>query len=203
MGESIILGNLALYTCRTGDLATARAHGLRALEVARAIDDRIGQGTIFNILGEIELKSGSPDQAVDFFRQALEINTSLGLGAGVAEAKAGLAAAHTAGTGLAAERQAQVRGYMEDVLAYIREKLAASAEAGPLPAMTVLRCLKALQALQDPEAESLFAAVRERLHRQAQRIQDPELRRAFLEQVPAHRELLALSTHSFLAPLND
>ena len=60
------------------------------------------------------------------------------------------------------------------------------------PFRIFLSCYHVLCANEDPRASALLRTAYDLLQEQAARIHDPELRRSFLENVVAHREIVAL-----------
>ena len=61
------------------------------------------------------------------------------------------------------------------------------------PFRTRLLCYHGLQALHDDRAPALLATAIDQLHQQSAKIENPARRKQHLENVPAHRQLLALS----------
>jgi hypothetical protein len=62
-----------------------------------------------------------------------------------------------------------------------------------LPFRVYLTCYRVLQAGHDPRAGEVLETAHRLLHERAAKIEDERLRRSFLEQVPAHREITQLT----------
>jgi hypothetical protein len=62
------------------------------------------------------------------------------------------------------------------------------------PFRVYLTCYRFLKASQDPRAEDVLRTAHRLLDERAARIGDEELRRSFLENVAAHREILSAVT---------
>ncbi len=60
------------------------------------------------------------------------------------------------------------------------------------PFRVYLTCCRVLKANQAPRADEILDTARRLLQEQAAKISDEELRRLFLENVAAHREILTL-----------
>ncbi|MCP4537872.1 MAG: hypothetical protein GY832_12075, partial [Chloroflexi bacterium] len=57
-----------------------------------------------------------------------------------------------------------------------------------------LTCCRVLQAVQDPRAQDVLNTAYDHLQQQAAKIDDAKLRHSFLENVVAHREIVAMWT---------
>jgi len=62
------------------------------------------------------------------------------------------------------------------------------------PARIYLTCYHVLRASQDPRAQDILDTAHGRLQEQASTISDEQVRRSFLENVAAHREIVALAS---------
>jgi hypothetical protein len=58
------------------------------------------------------------------------------------------------------------------------------------PMRVYLTCYRVLEASKDPRAAEVLATAHSLLQERAAKIEDEEMRRSFLENVPAHRELV-------------
>ena len=81
--------------------------------------------------------------------------------------------------------------YVEEILAYLQIGSLAGADA---PFRVYLTCYHVLQAHSDSRAPTILQLAHELLQTRAATIGDERLRRLFLENVPAHRELVIAST---------
>jgi tetratricopeptide (TPR) repeat protein len=93
-------------------------------------------------------------------------------------------------------RVALAQGEHERALAHVGEILAHLEDRPALegtvePVRVYLTCYRVLCALGDPRAEGVLDAGYELLQERGAMIEDEDLRRSFLENVPHHRELVA------------
>lgn len=186
IGESIALDNLSLISHYLGDQSQALEYANQALEIAEAANLRHVLGYIYNHRGHALLELGYPDQAEVCYHQAFDLRHELGEHHLALEALAGLVrlAIYT-GNIPSASRQAQ--------------ELYQAIQNAPIDGMVEpFRCyLTAYQAIHaagdTQQAAQVLQTARQKLHERAAKILDPELRRSFLENVSAHRQLLELS----------
>lgn len=64
-----------------------------------------------------------------------------------------------------------------------------------------LTCWQVFYAASDPRAEAVLRQASTLLAEQAARIDDPQLRRSFLEHVAAHRQILTATARNLSAPI--
>jgi tetratricopeptide (TPR) repeat protein len=187
-GDSWVEAQALDALCRVyhdlGDDQAAVEHGQRALRVAREIDDRLRQGLVLTHLGRALAGLGRMDEAAASFREAAAVHREMAHPHLSVEALAGLAeVVLTQGDG------EQARALVDKVLAYLQD----SSQAGPGdPTWLYLSCYRVLHAGGDPRAAELLAAAQRLLLEKATTIADEDLRRSFLENVPAHREVVRL-----------
>jgi hypothetical protein len=147
----------------------------------RALDGRASQAAALVALGRVALVAGAPARAGAAFAEALGSVEALGLGHRAAEARAGLLE-----VALAEGAVARALELAEALHAF---------DGPPLQADVALAlhwaCHRAFARAGDPRAEPALRAAVGELLRQAASIVDPAWRRAFLENVAAHRELAA------------
>ena len=177
--ESLALAALALIAHQLGDDPLALQLGEQALRGATVTFTRI---RALLVLGHALAEVGRFCDAADRYGQARDAGRAAGLSSRAIEATAGLA------------RVAQARGDIAGALALVGplvEQLSPEAVAGAdEPLRVFLTCYQVLHAAGDPRAEAVLSAARALLCSRAARIADESLRRAFLEQVPAHRAIL-------------
>ena len=82
--------NLGYLALKLGHLAEARTQSLLGLSIKRALGVQRGQVVSLVNLGEIEAVAGQPWKAWDYFREALQLGTTLGAVPLVLEAMAGM-----------------------------------------------------------------------------------------------------------------
>ncbi|MEI7644926.1 MAG: tetratricopeptide repeat protein [Chloroflexales bacterium] len=177
-------GNLGLAALGQDDSAGAGGYFQQSLALAEILGDRFLAGLAQRGLGNVALVRGDLAASAQAFEASAAILREVGSPALVAEALAGLA------------RVTLARGDAPTALARVEEVLA-HLEVGTLdgaeePMKVYLACAQALRANGDPRAPTLLARARAELLACAAQIADPEARRAFLEQVPAHREIMAV-----------
>jgi len=183
VGESEILGHVALMLLRQDDLQTALSRAQEAIEGSREVGD--SHITAFNLtfLGHVlqALEQGNAAQAA--YVEAIEMRKAFGQLHLACEPRAGLAQLYLA-RGAADAALAEV----EVILEYLRH---GSLEGTYEPLNIYLICYRILHTLDDPRQEPLLATACRLLETGAANISDARLRQSYLERVPAHRELRA------------
>lgn len=211
------LGGLAL---ELGDYATAQVRLGQALDTARKLGDRHGECLNLHILGLLALNQCDYPTAQTVFQQSLEIahnrttraNSLNGLGCALvsqgqfADARVALqqaleiyqrqnwldlvaaVQAELAGVSLAQGDLAEARQHTEMVLRHLET---GNVTRTTNPMRTYLLCLHVLHATSDPRAFSVLERAYNELNSIAARL-DESKRRSYLENVPAHREIMTL-----------
>lgn len=183
-GEAASLDVLGLAAADLGDLDGALHHYDQALAIQRAIGYRRGQGYTLTHMGHALLRRGQPAQAGEAFGQALAIRRELSPGSGAAiDDLAGLALA-----ALAQGEPAEAERLAGECLAWIGEHGLGGVES---PAQVYLACFRALEGSDPLRAARALDEGHRLLTQLAGAIDDPQLSRAVLEDVPIHRELIA------------
>jgi predicted ATPase/DNA-binding SARP family transcriptional activator len=183
--EAITLTTLGLISHYLGDDEAALVHCREGLLIAREIGDRVRQGQALACIGRawLGLSRRAPEvdasltQAAESFRQALEIRREVGQTHLAFESLAGLADV------------ALARGEAPRALTHVAGMLDALDRTDALSIH--LTCYRVLRAARDPRAEDILATAHGLLQEQADKIDNEDLRRSFLEDVAAHREILA------------
>ena len=174
---------LCLLLHQSGDNLAAFQHGQQALEIARAISDAGEQAIVWTYLGHAQIALGKVPEASKAYEQALQLRQADSADDPALEIRAGLARL--------ALRQGDVNEAMaqvEAILPYLPTGRLADADERFRVHLT---CYQVLLANDDRRTQAVLAAAVEQLQAQADKL-DPEQRRTFLENVPVHRELLAL-----------
>jgi len=185
--ESVALDSLGLTEHYGGDLERARGHYEEGLALAEQIGNNRNCGYTLTHLGFTLLELGRPDAAAAGFGRALGYRRQSGNEASVMDTLAGLAAAAMARGDLAEARQA-----VEQIVAWID---ANGPEGLELPVQVYLICHDVLRQAAEQDAAAAEAAQlileagHDLLRQRASRINDPTLRRQFLEQVPFNARL--------------
>lgn len=189
-GEATSLVNLGLVYLRLGDHATAREDCERALAIQHTIGDRRGEGYSQTYLGHALAGQQHWDAAAAAYAQALSLRRELGQNSLAIDDLAGLARATLA------------QGDTPQALQRCREILDWIAANGldgiEYPNEVCLTCYRIIVTAADSDAtqrqrvRSLLAQAHAALRERAAAIRDEELRRKFLENVPANHELITL-----------
>lgn len=197
-GETIVLSALGLLSHYQGDDETALTYCRQALSMAEELGDRLRQSRTQTRIGHALLglaqsahgddqRSEYLTQAADAYQRALEMRRELDQTSLAVEVTAGLAR-----VSLAEGDLALALARTEEILAFLD---AADTDAGhglegtTDPFRIYLTCYLVLQAAHDPRAEEILSTAHNLLQQQAAGIDDEELRRSFLEDVTAHREI--------------
>jgi class 3 adenylate cyclase/tetratricopeptide (TPR) repeat protein len=217
--EGYILGTLGVMSYAQGDYATSKRYCEQGLRCFREVEDRQGEG--FNLAGQgrIAHEMGDDRAALDFGQQALDIGETIE--SALVQARALVSLGHAlAGLGCLAEaRDAYQRavslgmregmnaraglarvllseGDLIQAQAYVEEILEA-AQSNPAfdgtwePFRIYLTCYHVLRASDDPRAQEVLSTAHRLLQESAHEIEDAGLRRSYLENVSAHREIVS------------
>lgn len=180
------LVNLAWVASSEGDWGPARDLAEQATREQRAIGHRDAVAESLMWLGFAHLGVGATEEAQAAFDEALQIRQELGQTALAVEARAGMA------------RTALTAGDLDTALARVREITDHMTQGGSLagtwePLRILLTCAQVLSAAGEETGPQLLAQAHELLLSESERITNPDDRRTFLEQVPWHREIVALA----------
>ena len=176
-------GNLGLIALAQGDTTGASTYYQQSLALGAALGDRFLSGLVQRGLGNVALALGDLTAAAQAFAASTAMLREVGTPALVAEPLAGLAR-----VALAQQDAPGALVHVEAVLAHLESGTLDGAEE---PMLVYLTCYQALQANADPRAPALLARARTELQARAAQIADPAAQKRFLEEVAAHRGLLA------------
>jgi class 3 adenylate cyclase/tetratricopeptide (TPR) repeat protein len=178
--------NLAWVAASEGDWSRARDLAEQATGRQREIGhpDAVAESLMW--LGHSHLGLAAPEEARTVYEEALEIRQELGQTALAMGAHAGIARATLA------------MGDLDAALAHAQIITDHLDGGGTLagawePLRIHLTCVQVLRAAGRASAVPVLERARRLLVSESERITDPQDRRAFLEQVPWHREILALA----------
>jgi predicted ATPase len=182
-GEVYILNDLASVARAQGDCAAARDYYEQSLLIARDIGDRRGEAYALTGLGDCLAELGQWAEAAEACQQAVDLRQELHQPHLEMESRAGAARAARAQGNLA---QAQ-----DDVAAILAHLDAGNSLDGTdEPLRIYLTCYQVLLAAQDERADEILEAAHQALQERAARLADENARRAYLEGVPWHREIV-------------
>lgn len=179
--ESETLAFLGLISHCLGDNATARENSWQAIHLAQSVGARHEEGFALACLGHALMGLGQLAEAADAYRQALMIQRELGESNSAMESLAGLAC-----IALTGGDPVQALAHVEEILSHLEHSPLDGTEE---PFRVYLTCYRVLLAHQDLRAGDILNFATTLLQERATKIANEELRRSFLEQVSAHREI--------------
>ena len=190
-GEGIALGNLGNISHHLDDDQASREYSQQALLIAQDLGNRPRQGNALTYLGHALAGLGHLTEAADAYRQALALRRELGEHNLTMESLAGLAR-----VSLAQGDLTQAQAHIEGILGHLQSRTPSTGSGHGLdgtkePFLVYLTCYRVLRANQDPRAGDVLTTAHHLLQERAARISDEELRRSFLENVVAHREIVS------------
>lgn len=181
-GEGSVLADMALLLYLTNHLEQAHEYCQQALYIARDVEAHYLQGYVSLTLGHVLFAQKHWHQAELVYQQAYTLRQQAGGGGRLMEAVAGLAQ-----VALAVGEVETAQKRVADILAYLEHE---SLEGATEPFWVYLVCWRVLRAAGDAQARVVLRTAYTLLHQSANKIADPETRRAYLYQVPTHNELL-------------
>lgn len=184
-GELETLISLSLLFHHIDDNYHAWHIGRRAVELARILDSRVAESMAQDNLGHALMGLGLPAEAAKAYERALALQRETGQANLAAESLAGLAR-----VALAQDDLARAQACAEEILPVLESS---ALEGASEPLRVFLTCYHVLDAARDPRTQQLLATAHALLQERASRIVDRDLWRSFLENIPAHRELMALA----------
>lgn len=182
-GEGAALASLSSFFYFLGDNEAAEEHARQALSIFLEIGDRYHQGHALTYLGHALSGLGQLDAAADAYRQAVELRCELGELHLAMESLAGLLRISLAHGDLP-----QALDHTERILNHLE---GGSLDGTDEPMHIYLTCYRALHAAHDPRAAEILETAHALLQERAAGIDDEGMRRSFLENVAAHREIVA------------
>jgi predicted ATPase/class 3 adenylate cyclase len=185
IGEGRGLINLGDIASAQGDYQSAYRYIDQALTIRREIGDRVGEAYALTQLGESLIELECWAQAQVAFQRAVDLRETLGQVNMAMESRAGLArlALHQ-GILNRAKKQVNI------ILEYLETD--GSLDGIDWPFRIYLTCYQVLKAGHDPRARDILSQAYTLLLEHAANIPDQDSRRAFLENVPWHLEIVRL-----------
>ncbi|MCX6029751.1 MAG: tetratricopeptide repeat protein, partial [Chloroflexi bacterium] len=194
--EAWTLGNVGLLAHYQGDREAAQGYAREALQMAQEIGDRAMQATMWLELGHALVELAQPNAAAEAYRESLALRRELDQPNMATEPLAGLARVCQAQGDLG-----QAQAHVEAILHHLgfdgahsatdRESTSGQALDGTIsPFLVYLTCYRVLAAVQDSRGQDILATAHDLLAGRAARISDEKMRRSFLGNVAAHRELV-------------
>jgi tetratricopeptide (TPR) repeat protein len=182
-GEGLTLANLGLLYHNLGKNNRALGFLQQSLEIAVSLNNRSTEANALTSLGHVLSSLGDFEQADITYHKALRLRQDLGQPSLAQELLAGLARLHLTKGDLT-----QASAFVEDILSHPK---ADNIEGLDEPFLIFLICYRVLRASNDPRAQSILEKAYNLLQERVASITDEALRRSYLENVVAHREILA------------
>jgi predicted ATPase/DNA-binding SARP family transcriptional activator len=168
---------------RKGEHALALEYGRRLLRLVEGTDAFAEAGFAWLAIGAALGGLGCWDEAEAAYQQVCLLDGGKELTQRAVAALSGCAEA-----ALARGRQAAAAAHVAQILSFLHSHTLSSVYE---PLRVALVCYRVLRAANDPQAEQVLGAAYARLMQQAAMIDEPEWHRSFLENVQAHREIIA------------
>jgi predicted ATPase len=180
--EGVTLAELALLGHLTGHNEAASDYGQQAEQIGQKVDSPDIRASALTHLGHAQAALNFPAEAAESYRQALILRQEIGHLHFAREILASLSR-----TSLAQGDLAQAQAFAAELLPQLEiEHLYGARE----PFRVYLTCYLVLRAGHDARAEEVLATAYRLLQERAAEIVDERLRRFYLENVPAHREIV-------------
>jgi tetratricopeptide (TPR) repeat protein len=165
-----------------GEDRVALEHSQLALDITQKLGYRKFRAYALTYLGHALVNLDRLPEAAEAYREALLLRREFGQPHMSMEPLAGLAR-----ISLAENDLARAQTHVEEILGFLQDNTLDGTEE---PFRVYLTCYRVLHANQDPRAQEILNTAHGLLQEQAVRISDEELRRSFLENVAAHREIV-------------
>lgn len=177
---TIYLSSLSIIS---GNMEAAQAFAEISLNLSRETGDRNGEAWSLTCLGHAYFQSGNLRGAKDAYQAALSIRRALDQPNLATEPLAGLAR-----ISLALSQLPAARAYLDEILEFLEG--GGSLDGTDEPLRVYLTCYQILSAVQDVRADQILETAYQLLRRRAGLIPEGSQRRAFLENIPYHQDIL-------------
>lgn len=176
------LADCVLTSYTLGEYETAGQYGQEGLVLAQRIDLPSFTARLWARLGDVRVQQGQGETAVSFYRHAITQFEAIGEKHLAQEPRAALAELF-----LRQQEPAKAQLLAQEVLCFLQHDVLDGTFA---PLRAYLSLVRILSACGDERTQLVLQTAREQLHAQAMRIADETLRMLFMEQIPAHQEIL-------------
>ena len=183
----ILLINYTLTLLRQGNVAAAADAAREAIEIGQSGNLQEYCGYAFTNLGHVLLAQKQYAAAASAYEKALTIRRELGQTFLLMETQAGLAQLMLV--------QAKLDQAVELVEAILPQLTPESVTGTEEPMQIYLVCYQVLLAVGDGRATAVLTEANQLIRERAAKLKEPELKRMFLENIPAHKTLLAAYQH--------
>lgn len=177
------LASRSLMYHHLGEQKLALEYAQRALEISKEIESRTYETIALNFLGNAWAMLGQLDEAQAEYQRALELHRELGEFHLTGDALAGLARISMGRSDLAG---AMI--HTEEILSAMESRFRNCSE----PVRIYLTAYQVLKANDDPRAGDVLRQGHEYLMGVREQFEDDDQRRMYIENIPAHRELLSI-----------
>jgi tetratricopeptide (TPR) repeat protein len=181
--EGEILAELSLLYHHLKDDKGAESCAKQARDISQEIDDRSVQGQAWTNFGHSLMGQGYLNEAAKAYQQALKLRREMGQHYLATEPLTGLAQ-----IAMDQGKITVAQNHVKEIISYL--------ETGSLngtddPIHVYLICYQVLQVTDPPHAIVILKEAYHLLQERAAKINDHELRKSFMENVAANRELIA------------
>jgi tetratricopeptide (TPR) repeat protein len=180
--ECMVLTNLGMLAHYRGNNEAARNYAQRAIRLSKMLGARRDLTDALLCLGHAWAGLGRYADAAEVYQLAMDVRGAIGQTYLAMDIHAGLA--HAA---LMQEDYPNAQTHIEEILAYLE---AHSLDGNDDPMRIFHVCYRVLVALQDSRAKSILEMAYRHLMSRAQQIEEPDIRKTFLETNLAHRYIL-------------
>lgn len=180
--ESLILANLGLVAANRQDFQRAANHCRAALAISQELGERATTAYAQTCLGYAVAGLGWQAEAVELFKQAIQLRKTLGQSDQMLEPLAGLAAVY-----LNQDQPRQALTFVEQILPQLK-RLTMAAIVDPMRILWI--CYQVLATNHDLRATDVLTTAFAAIESRAAKIPDERLRKYYCENVVIHRQIL-------------
>jgi len=183
-GEGWGLAYSSLLAHRFGNQKAALRYAQEALQITEEIGDRHIQGYVWAHLGHAQLALENHADAFSAYQKSVSLRRDLDEMHLVMESLSGVLRVYLCQNGLA-----KAIPHLDEIFGFLEHK---SLEGTDEPVRIYLTCIQVLRTCNDTRMKPLLNKAHSLLQEQASNIDDDKLRGFFLENIPAHKELITL-----------